>query len=654
MSTSYGWGGKVLDIDLASGRIKRETLSRDLAIKHIGGASLMAKMLYDEVDPAVEPLSPENVILIGQGALVGTLAPSGGRYEIATKSPLTGIYGRSNGGGNFGPEMKWAGYDIIKIRGKAPKPVYINIQDDRVEIRDAAHLWGKTISVSRRMLCDELGDPETATLLIGPAGEHLCLQSAVISDLSRAAGKNSIGAVFGSKNLKGVAIRGTQGVRVARPAEFLKLCKTLLQRIKQDPLYETHSKYGTLSWVGTAYSSSPVGKALTGGLGGAEIEDKAFDPLIEKNLACFGCPLHCSHFLRVKEGKYKGAHGEGLEGNVQIWGFGMRILSAPFLVHYNSLCNELGLNADSPGTAINWAMHLWQNGVISKEDTGGLDLSWGNEESALELTRQIAYKEGFGAVLDGYPLRAAQQIGHGSEKWASHGKGSYTYNVGPGTGTTLHYTLALNMSNRGYDHLSGGPSIYTHDFRQRWGLTNELLTGIARERYGDPNAFEPWTPSLSKALVVYDFENNCATADTAGLCKFAMWFCLCVHGINMTDVSHLLTEVTGETFTPEDVKKAAERQYVVERAFNARQGMRRVDDYPFVFRWLIEKGEPNPVFDYDKLPIKLETYDKVMDEYYRLRGCDPKTAIPTRAKLNELGLQDIAADLAKRGLLPMD
>jgi len=649
MSRLYGWAGRMLDIDLSTGKIEKEPLSRDWATEYVGGSGFLARILYDEVGPEVDALSPENIALVGAGPLCGTLAPSAGRYEVAAKSPLTGIYGRSSGGGNFGPEMKWAGYDVIIVRGKSESPVYLWIEDDHVELRDASHLWGQTISATRGMICDELGDPDIASLLVGPAGENLCFQSAIISDLTRAAGKCSIGAVWGSKKFKGVAVRGSRGVNVAKPAEFLELCKALCQRFKEDPLYETHSKYGTLSWVGAAYSRSPVGKGLTGGLGAKDIEEAAFDPLIEKNLACFGCPLHCSHFLNVKEGKYKGTKGEGLEGNVQIWGIGMRTLSAAFLARYNTLCNELGLNVDAPANSINWAMNLWQAGIINKADTDGLEITWGNEDVVLELTRKIAYKEGFGELLDGYPLRAAKRLGKGAERYASHNKGSYTYNFGPGVGTQLHYTLALNVATRGFDHLTGGPTIYTADFRNEWGITHELLARLGQERYGDPKVLiEPWTADPKKAHVVYDFENLCAAADMTGICKFATRYCLCVTGINVQDISELLTTATGEKFTAEDVIKAAEREFALERAFNAREGIRRIDDYPFFLRWLVEHGEPNPVFNYEELPVTLENYDLVLDEYYRVQGCDLETGIPTRAKLEQLGLNNVAEDLAKR------
>ena len=651
MAMTNGWGGTILHVDLTTRKIEKEPLSRDFAMKYIGGSGFMARILYDEVGPEVDPLSPENICLIGQGPLNGTLAPSSGRYEVGAKSPMTGIYGRSNGGGNFGPEMKWAGYDLIVVRGKSESPVYLWIEDDHVELRDARPMWGQPISKSRRFIFDDLGDPDIATLLIGPAGENLCFTSCIIGDLTRAAGKNSIAAVWGSKNLKGVAVRGSKGVNIARPAEFMQLCKTLYERLKEDPLYDTHSKYGTLSWVGSAYSRSPVGKTLTGGMGAPGLEDKAFDKLIEKNLACCGCPIHCGHFLHVKEGKYKGAKGEGLEGNVQMWGIGLKTLNAEFLTEYNNLCNELGLNVDGPAIAIQFGMRLWEAGIINKEDTDGIELTWGNEDAVLEMTRKIACKEGFGEVLDSWPLRAGKKIGRGAEMYASHNKGSYSYNVGPGLGTALLYTLSLNVATRGFDHLTGSPTVLSPDFRTEWGITRELLTKYGQERYGDPTiATDAWGPNPKKARVVFDFENSAAMTDMLGICVMTCNMCFIVAGLDLKDMGELLTAATGETFTTDDLLQASERQFALQRSYNAREGIRRIDDYPFYLRWLIERGEPNPIFDYKQLPLTQEVYDILLDEYYRVRGCDLKTGIPTGEHLKKLGLEDVADDLAKRGV----
>lgn len=652
MAVMNGWAGKILKVYLTEHKVETEDLPRDWAEKYIGGSGFGARILYDEAGPEINPLDPEAIIIIGQGPLSGTLAPSSGRYEIVAKSPLTGIFARSNGGGNFGPEMKWAGYDLIIIYGKSKTPVYLWIEDDHVELKEAGHLWGHTTWEARDIICRELGDIDIATLLIGPAGENLCFSSCVIGDLSRAAGKCSIGAIWGSKNLKGIACHGSQGVNVAKPKDLLSLSNALCNRFKKDPLYDTHSRYGTTSWVGGAYARSPLVRMLFA-QGSEKIEEKAFSPLYKKNLACFGCPLHCSHFYDVQKGKYKGTKGEGIEGNLQLWvGIGCRGFDSAFLCQVNNLCNQLGINLDSVGAALNWAMNLYEARIITEADTDGLEVTWGNQDVMLELIRKMAYKEGFGELLDAHPVRAAQMLGRGSDKYATHTKGLYAGMAGTGIGTSLAYTLALNVATRGFDHLVGGPTIYSLGMREEWGITPEYLRKIGQERYNNPDSLtEPWAADVVKAKVVYEFENLCAVCDMTGVCKFASLYTLSLAGLDIGDLSQLMSLTTGLNICQEELVKAAEREFMLERAYNAREGIRRIHDYPFSLRWQLEHGEPHPIYDHRMLPVKFESYDMVLDEYYRLRGCDIETGIPTKSNLERLGLQDVVNDLNKRKIL---
>jgi aldehyde:ferredoxin oxidoreductase len=661
VKASNGWAGRILEVDLTNRRVETSPLPSEWAEKYMGGKGFGARILYDEVGPEVDALSPGSVIIIASGLLDGTFAPASSRCEVIAKSPMTGIYGRSNVGHGFGAEMKWAGYDLIVIRGESERPVYLWIWDDHVEIKDARHLWGKSVWNARLAICDEhrtrAGDKgflsEIATLLIGPAGENLSLASCVMSGFAKAAGTCSIGAVWGSKKLKGVAIRGSKGVHVAEPEKFMGVCNTLCKRFETDPLYKSIREWGTMGWVGGSYSRSPAGKALSGGERNEAIEESGFEPLIEKHLACYGCPLHCSHFYNVKEGKYKGTRGKGLEGFVQIFALSFKTPSAPFLCKFNNLCNELGLNVSSVGPAVIWALELWKAGTITKADTDGIEVTEGNEEAILELTRKMAYREGFGEILADYPIRGAQKLGRNSDQYAAHTKGLQTWGVGPGIGTTLIYTLALNVATRGFDHLTGGPSIYTPNFREEFGITKELLAKLGEERYGDPEIFlNPWAMDLNKARIVYDFEHLCGLVDMVGICKFATWYDLPVAGINIQDIGDLCRTATGVAFDTEDLVKAAKRVFAIERAYNAREGIRRIDDYPFFIWWQLKYGQPNPAFANRQIPVRKEDYDVLLDEYYTLRGCDLKTGIPTVSTLKELGLQDIALDLQNRKILP--
>ncbi|MFH1775767.1 MAG: aldehyde ferredoxin oxidoreductase C-terminal domain-containing protein [Chloroflexota bacterium] len=664
MTEWYGWAGTILEVNLTTGEIVKTPLDRELAAKHIGGAGLAVKILYDEVEPGTDPLGPDNILMVTQGPLSGTTAPSSGRYDIITKGPQTGIYLRSNGGGFFGPELKWAGYDLIIFRGASKKPVYLWIDDDQVELRDAAHLWGKDTWVTQDMIRKELGDEEIQTLKVGPSGENMGFSACVIGDLGRAAGKAGGGAVWGSKKLKAVAVRGTKGVNIARPDEFLRLSLEKTRGIESDPMYAVASRYGTPGFV-----SDPIVKSgFVPGFdpNGLSSEEMWKRGLWDKSLACFGCPVHCDHYYSVKEGKYKGTTGAGLEGNGVVYGsYLFKIDNPAFDLKANTLCNQLGLHVNNPGCAINWAMQLWEDGIITREDTGGLELTWGNEEVVLELMHQMARREGFGALLDEYPVRAAERLGRGSEKYISHNKGMTARGFGISGGVEV--TLAFATSTRGHDHLVGKPPFASRisgiNLMQSIGARifpdmadpKELLDALAKfgqERYGDKQlVLENWWATPQKARLVYDSEHICALCDSTGICKIPSQFTFFASGYHLEDFASLLSAATGVDFTPEDTEKAAERQMLIERCFNAREEIRRRDDYPWAFRWQREHGEPHPRRKDIKFPITLEDYDRVLDEYYRLHGCDPETGIPTRERLEEFGLGDVARDLIERGVI---
>ncbi len=646
MSAAYGWAGLVLDVDLTTGELTKSKVDLDFATKYIGGSGFGVRILYDKVGPEVDPLDPENVTIVGHGALCGTLAPSSGRYDVVSKAPITGIFNRTNGGGFFGPEMKYAGYDLIIIHGKSEKPVYLWIDDDHAELKDASHLWGRDTWVTQRMIREELGDHRIRTLKIGPAGENLCYCSCLIADLARAAGRGSTGAIWGSKKLKAIAVKGTRGVEVARPKEFMEYCAKLVARFKEDPFYETHSAWGTLGWV-----STPGLMKKYRGPDLPSLHHEHFAPFFKKNLACFGCPIHCSHWYEIDSGKYKGTTGEGLEAVSTLYAGAMARQSNPaWQCKFNTLCNQLGVHTEHPGDAIAWACRLYQEGIITKEDTDGLEVKWGDEDVFLELLRKMVHKEGFGKILDGYPLRAAEWLGRGSELYVSENKGNPTYGDGElRLGTS--WALAQGCSTRGRDHLIGAPwNLIQGMFKE---MPDETLERLGQERYNDPKIFaDLWGLGSNKARLIYDYEHNSALADMTGICKFTAEYCFYDKGIHLEDFARLLTLATGVEFSEPDLVEAAEREMLLERAYNARAGIRKYDDYPPLFSWQLKHGKPNPIYNYDNYPITVEDLTKLLDEYYRLRGCDISTGIPTRTKLEEVGLGDVADDLDRRGILP--
>ncbi len=650
MTKWYGWVGTILNVDLSNMKLSREPLSQEFAIKYIGGAGFADRILYDEVSPgpADNALEPENVLIIAPGTLSGTTSPSSSRYLLTSKSPLSGIFASSDGGGFFGSELKHAGYDLIVIRGKAEKPVYLWIDDEHVELKDATHLWGKDTWATDRIIRKEMGDPDIKVIKIGPAGENMCYSAVVIGDLGRAAATRSLAAVWGSKNLKAVAVRGSKGVSVAKPKEFIELCQALTERAKLDPMYSIHTTYGTSGWVhGPLQGLRTTGKPLT-----AEypLHHSHLDAFYDKNLACFSCPYHCTHFYSVKSGKYKGISGEGMEsGGGQGVGVRFGVMDPAFAFKVNNMCNRLGITTGPRG--LNWAWELYQDGIITKEDTDGLELIRGDEEVILKLLHKIAYKEGFGEIMD-EPIRGAEKLGRGSSEYIPQSKRAYggTTALPPGRGR-FPFTFAWTLSTRGWDRHLTGQSVTIPGVRDE--ISDDHLRKLGRERYNDPEFFfQPSSkPDPKQAQELYNTETTHALCAMTATCTFASHQTFITEGIHDEDFVQLLSTATGVDFSLDDLVRATERKTLLERAFNAREGIRRMDDYPYPYYYQLKYGEKAPRVDYSQVDYSIEDYGKVLDEYYRLRGCDLETGIPTRQKLESLGMKDVADDLASRGIL---
>jgi aldehyde:ferredoxin oxidoreductase len=435
----YGWAGQILDINLSNGQIVTKPLTLEFARKWIGGEGLGAKLLWDEVGPEVEDgLDPGNVLIYAAGPLNSTLAPNSGRLEIITKSPLTGIFGDANTGGHFAPEMKQANYDVIIIRGKAKRPVYLWIDDDEVQIRDAGHLWGRDVQETTAILHQELGDRDVQVSCIGPAGENLVRFAILMNNLTRAPGWTGCGAVAGSKNLKAMAIRGTKGVRIAHPEEFERACREIRSKVRDIRLFETRRKIGTMylfrmmhlaghSMLNN-YNITQCSREYLENISG----DRWAREYVVKQTSCHACEIQCGHFAEVKEGPYKGLAADGFEygsfGPYLSW-YGSDNLA--FAMAATKYCNDNGLDATEPGLILAWLTDCFKRGIITTEDTDGLVLDWGDEKVALEILRKINHREGFGDLLAEGLARASQKIGRGSEYYAQVTKGrpSYETNV---------------------------------------------------------------------------------------------------------------------------------------------------------------------------------------------------------------------------------
>ena len=607
----YGWAGTILRVDLTKEKIKKQPMRKEWISKFIGGAGINAKILYEETQPGIDPFDSANRLIFGAGPLTGTLAPSSGRYTITAKGPFTFAFCDSNIGGHFGPEMKFAGYDHIIFQGGAKKPLYLWIDDDSVELKDASHVWGIDVWETDKMIKEELGDPEIKIAAIGVPGEKLVRYAAVINDWARAAGWGGMGAVMGSKKLKAIAIRGTKGIQIAKPKEFEEICSRCREMIKKSPKPKTIGYYGKpwLNWLRNEIQrSNPTMNYKLPRVPSSEFHKvglEAFEKLIVKWKGCFNCPLHCGHVLASRSGKYAGLVGEGFEYNQAIDGQMMAIYDLNFVLKWTIETNRLGLDCDGPAYAIAWAMELYEKGLITKKDTDGIELTWGNQEAALQMLDKIAQRDGFGDLLaEGIQL-AAKKFGKGSEKFAYHIKGG-RMEIDPRTGWGT--ALSHATSTRGADHLKGMP------------LSNAF--GVWK---GIPYEFTDDSTTEYKAEAVIFFENLNAVIDSIGLCKNDTWSqsaeCPGLH-----EFAELLSAATGRTFTASKLLRAGERIYNVERAYNAREGLIREDDT------LPEKFFTEPIETKIKFVDK-DIFEKLKDEYYKLRGWDVTTGNPTKNKV---------------------
>jgi len=649
----YGWAGQILYVNLTDGCIEKRPLDPLFARNFLGGRGFNSRILFDEFDPTIEdPFDPGNVICIAAGVLSGTLAPCSGRVTISVgRSPLTGVFGDGNAGGHFGPEIKYAGYDALVIKGRAPQPVYLAIENDRVEIRDARHVWGKDTWETDRILRDEMGDEAAQIFTIGPAGERRVAIAVTLCNLTRAPGGGGNGAVMGSKNLKAVAIRGTGGVKVARPKEFMAACEEAYQQLLHHPIYGAWSTYGTPVLLGiyNAGQALPVRnwqentyenwQALDGPTFVKEYS--------RKPKACFSCPVHCSHYYVVEEGPWTNA-AEGVEYEATD-GFGARSGNDDLasVLWLNKFCNTEGLCVVQASNVCCTAMHLWQAGIIDADFTGGLDLSWGNAASMAELLRQTSERRGFGAYFSDGFIKMAERIakdrGLNFEQvnyYTIHSKGMTlsSYDPRPYKGGALE----VGTSTRGADHLRGLPTleVFAHWYR---GKRDEIIADLdvpppIVDRWLELNLLDR-DKYEGKAHMVKYYQDQCTTADALEICKFITSWRL---GIGPNRMARLVSALTGMDFTWQDMLEIGERIYAVEYAMQRRFGLGRKDDLP-----------PERFFD-EVLPtgavLNRDKYQLMLDEYYALRGYD-KEGRPIRSRLEALGLKDVADDLEKRGVL---
>jgi aldehyde:ferredoxin oxidoreductase len=617
----YGYGGSILRVNLTDGTVHRHPTEEGLARAFLGGRGLNVKRLWDELPAHTDGLSPENMLVFGVGPLVGTTFPGGARFNVTAMSPQTGILGDSNAGGFFGPELKFAGYDQVIIQGRADHPVYLWIGDDGVELRDARELWGQDVWQTTAAIQQELGDPDVQVATVGQGAENGVRFAGVFVNLVRAAARTGMGTVMAAKNLKAVAVRGMGFIPVADMARFSEIIDRLDQAIYNHPEYEIRCRLGTTKLIKALDSIGglPTRHFQQGCFDEADaVSGEAIEELYKvKSKACFACTIPCSRFLIVDDPRFPGLRLEGPEYE-PLAGFTVRVGNDDLALALKcvDLANRYGLDAITLSEAISWAMECHERGLLSRQEADGLDLTWGNGETLLALVHKVAHREGFGDFLADGVKAAAERLGQGSEEIAMHGKGLEVFQADPRS--IKAYGLGNAVASRGADHLRSEP----------WfEFSNDPEEGV--RRYGVPEtAFR--LEYKGKGLVVKHFEEMAAIADATGVCKNTY------NNMEVLDwegTAELLRAATGWEITGEEVRRIGERIVNLERLFIAREGITRRDD-TLPRRFL---QEPMPEGSGPSTGSLLEL-EPMLDEYYRVRGWDVQTGLPTEEKLTELGL----------------
>lgn len=624
-----GYMGKVLRINLTTKKIITEELPEQTAKDFIGGAGFGIKYLFDEVSGDVDPLGEENKLIFAPGPLSGTSAPCASRIAVTTKSPLTGAVGMSLSGGYFPVELKFAGYDILIIEGRSEEPVYLWIKDDIVRIRPAKKLWGMNTFDTQIVIKDELNEQNARIACIGPAGENLIKMASIINE-KRAFGRKGVGAVMGSKNLKAIAVRGTQKVTIAKEEEFKQARSFMLSAMKESPvLYPEFSKLGTNMVV---EATSALGifpsenyqttgeKSYVEGIGVQANQERA-----KGSEHCYGCPVGCSQ-LRLAGGnsKYIGTLSDPEYETYYSFGGQTGVNDLDSIIFANELCDKLGLDTMSAGVTIGFAMELFEKGILTLEDTKGIELKFGNHKVMTDLITEIAYrKEGLGALLCDGTKVLSEKIGRGSEKYAMHIKGLEFPAYDP-RGAKAH-GLNYATSYTGADHNRG------YAFQEIFGISV-------------PKAYDRFAAEGKGWLTKWNQDIRCATTDCPTMCGFLMDMAL--PAVAQKNTANMVSAATGLDLTSEDVEIIGERVNNLARVFNITAGFTRADD-TFPERILTEpiKEGASKGHYISKDELKL-----MLDEYYTARNWT-RDGVPTREKLMELGLESAIASLEKLGLV---
>lgn len=613
------WQKKILRVNLTEGTCTPEPLNMEWAADYLGQRGLATKYLVEEIDPKVDPLSPENKLIFATGPLTGTPASTSGRYSVITKGALTGAIACSNSGGYFGAELKFAGWDMVIFEGKSEKPVYLYINDDNVELLSAEDLWGKSVWETDELLHKKHQDPQLRVSAIGRPGEEGVLFACIVNDLHRAAGRSGVGTVMGSKNLKAVAVRGTKGVAVKDPVRFMQVTAEKKQILVENavtgqglPTYGTQVLMNVINEMGALPAKNAQDVQFSGA---SDISGEAMHeprgsqnkPNLVTNQACFGCTIACGriarvdkeHYTVINKPEYWGASG-GLEYEAA-WSLGADtgVDDLDALTYANFICNEQGFDPITFGATLAAAMELYEMGVITDKDTGGIALNFGSAEALTQTIDLVAKGEGFGKILGIGSKRLCEKYGHPDLSMSVKGQEFPAYDPRGIQGMGLTYAT----SNRGACHLRS----YT----------------VASEVLGIPEKTDPLATD-GKAGLVMAFQDATAAVDSTGLCLFSTF------AWTLDDFTPQVDAACDGDWTLERLSEIGERIWNMERQFNLDAGFTGKDD-SLPKRILKDAAKTGPAAG------KVCRLDKMLPEYYQIRGWD-ENGVPTAETMGRLGL----------------
>jgi aldehyde:ferredoxin oxidoreductase len=606
MKYSGAYLGKIMRINLSTQEVSEQSIEEHLYEKLLGGRGIAAKIYYDEIGPEVKSLDPENKLIFMTGPLTGVRLPSTTKFQLATKSPETGMYMCSNSGGDFGPQLKMGGYDGLIIEGTAKAWTYLSIQDGKVEFHDASSLLGLSTHETLENMKKAVGDEKASAMSIGPAGERLVKISYICVD-TRAFGRGGAGAVLGSKKLKGIVVRGTGKIPVANGDKIDDIRKGAIKNLRETRA--NHTKYGTPQYIETIneLGCMPTRNFQTTYFeGGNKVNAHVmYDQYLEKNYACYMCPVACGKVNEVKQGPYKGARARTEFESIALLGPDCGVDDFAAVVKANQMCDELGIDTMSGGHAVALTMELYEKGLIGKDDTEGIDATFGNTEALMGIIELIAERKGIGDLL----AEGMNGVKEKKPEWAPYildvkGMPFAAYDPRGFYGNALTY----GTSSRGACHNVGG-----------WTIRHELMS----DQY-DRFALK------GKGLLVKTIQDNRAYVDSLGLCTV-------VRGsMNFSDspTGEVMESVTGYDFTPE-LLDIGERVYSLERVILNREGIRREHDL-LPERTIKEAVPSGPI---KGQTLTAEMYDEMLDEYYEERGWDAEGVVKQET-VKTLGLSE--------------